>query len=482
MRMRACVLAVVVVVGACDEEGAEEITTRTSALTAEAASTDDAPLIEVASAGSEVLAFSPPLDAQISAMVASVSGSRIKTDLTKLAGMTTRNSCSTTSSSTNGIGAARTYVRDRFRAVGLSAEFDAFSATFCGFTRTHRNVYAWIPGTDPSRIVVVGGHMDSRSTNSTSQTQAAPGANDSGSQTSVVLEAARAMAGQTFQATVVFATFTGEEQGLNGSKNLSGKLATLFPGATVEAALISDIVGGDVSANDATTLHQFRLFAPGTPRERSSGAPTGTPDDTSPARGLLRAIALYASAYVPDMTLLPNLREDRPGRGSDHISFNDRGVPGVRFIEARENTAHQHNSTDTIANMTRAYPPRIARVMVAAAASLARAPSAPKSLTVSGSAGGVVNLSWSVPASAVDHYVVAARPVTANFYGSRVSVSGTSAGVTAAALGVPAGSPFFVSVAAVDAAGHESLFAYPEFRCDASCAIQPGSLDITTKI
>jgi hypothetical protein len=449
--------ALALLISACDD-GSDDVFTATSALTA------------------------PAVDPEIQAMVASVSSTRINADLSKLAGMQTRNSCSTTSSSTNGIGAARTYVRDRFRAVGLPAEFDAFSATFCGFTRTHRNVYAWIPGTDPTRLVVVGGHMDSRSTNSTSPTQTAPGANDSGSQTSVVLETARALAGRTFQATIVFAAFTGEEQGLKGSNNLAGKLGTIFPGAKVEAALISDIVGGDVSANTSTTLKQFRLFAPGTPRERSSSAPTGTPDDTSPARGLMRAIALATTAYAPDMTLLPNLREDRPGRGSDHISFNDRGLPGVRFIEALENTAHQHNSSDTIANMTLAYPPRVARVMVAAAASLARAPSAPRSLSATGSATGSVSLHWSAPPSAVDHYVIAARPISANFYGDRVSVSGTSASVTAAALGVPAGSAFFISAAAVDAAGHESLFAYPEYRCSSVCEVQQGSLDITTKI
>ena len=69
----------------------------------------------------------------------------------------------------------------------------------------------------------------------------------------------------------------------------------------------------------------------------------------------------------------------------------------------------------------------------------------------------------------------------------------TSKAVTPADLGVgsapahdgsSASKPpaFFVSVAAVDAEGHESLFAYPEYRCDASgCVVQPGSLDVTVK-
>jgi hypothetical protein len=376
-------------------------------------------------------------------------------------------------------------VRARFTDAGLAWQDDSWSSNFCGgSSRTHRNVFASIAGSDPTRLIVIGGHLDSRSTTVLSATQAAPGANDSGSQTAVVLEAAHAMAGHGFQATVVFASFSGEEQGLKGSKNFVGKLATYFPGARVEAALISDIVGGDVTANNATSLNQFRLFATGTPRERSSGAANGTTDDTSPARGLLRAIALYGNAYFPAMTLLPNLREDRPGRGSDHISFNDQALPGVRFIEALESTSHQHNGNDTIANTTQAYMPRIVKVVVAAAASLARAPAAPRSFSVtSGSATTPLTVQWSAPASAVHHYVLAARPVTSNFYVNRVTVTGatSASNVSAADLGISSG-PFFISVAAVDAAGHESLFAYPEIRCASTCVVQSGSLDVTTTI
>src|SRR4029078_7894121 len=106
----------------------------------------------------------------------------------------TRNSCSTSSSLTQGIGAARAHVRAQFRAIPLNTADDTFPSSFCGSSKTHRNVYAWIPGTDPSRIVVVGGHLDSRSTDASSPTQAAPGANDSGSQGSLVMGAARVLA------------------------------------------------------------------------------------------------------------------------------------------------------------------------------------------------------------------------------------------------------------------------------------------------
>jgi hypothetical protein len=80
--------------------------------------------------------------------------------------------------------------------------------------------------------------------------------------------------------------------------------------------------------------------------------------------------------------------------------------------------------------------------------------------------------------------VIAGRATTESFYRLRVAVS-ADAGPTAVAvsdLGLAGEPAFFVSVAAVDSQGHESLFAYPEFRCDsAGCVVQPGSLDVTTR-
>jgi hypothetical protein len=423
-------------------------------------------------------------DPEIDEMVSAVTLSRMSADLSTLVGFRTRNSCSTSSSLTVGIGAARTYVRNQFRAIPLNTADDTFTSSFCGSSKTHRNVYAWIPGTDPSRVIVVGGHLDSRSTDVSSATQNAPGANDSGSQASLVMEAARVMAGHSFRATVVFVTFTGEEQGLRGSRHFVSQITTIFPGATVEAALINDIVGGDVSANTDAMLHQFRLFSPGTPREKSSSTPDGTSDDTSPARGVMRHVGTWGGLYVPGMAILPNLREDRPGRGSDHSSFLDSGIPGVRFIETAENTSHQHSSNDLIANMTPAYMARMTTVVVATAASLARAPSSPRSIVASGSNSAPVTISWAAVPGGVDHHVIAARPVTSNVYATRIVVSGsaTSATVSPAALGISPGTSFFISVAAVDADGHESLFGYPEYRCSAACEVQSNSLSVTTTL
>src|SRR4029077_4512845 len=41
-------------------------------------------------------------------------------------------------------------------------------------------------------------------------------------------------------------------------------------------------------------------------------------------------------AYVPALTMAPKLREDRPGRASDHVSFINNGYPAVRLMETFE--------------------------------------------------------------------------------------------------------------------------------------------------
>jgi hypothetical protein len=443
-----------------------------------------------------------PSDSDIASLVAAVSPANISSSIQSLVAFGTRSSCSTPTSGAQGIVPARDWIKAQLDAIGgLTTSLFPFAQTGCAQPLMRDDVVGVLPGkTHPERAIVVGGHYDSRTITVTDGASPAPGANDSGSQTAVVLELARAFAHRSFDATLVFVAFAGEEEGLVGSKALAQSIASVVPGARVVAMLNCDIVGGDNTANDAAALQQFRLYSPGTPREVGATTPDGTPDDTSPSRGLMRYVAAWGSAYVPSMTIVPKLREDRPGRGGDHESFIAAGYPGVRFIETNESpnagtmASHQHSPNDLFQYVTPAYSARIAQIVAAVAASLARAPDAPGGITVSGTAG-APRIAWTAPStgSSVDHYVVAARPATENFYRARRRRSGpfyrarvrvggaqTSAAPSPADLALDASSPYFVSVAAVDAAGHESLFAYPEYRCDAGgCVVPATALNVT---
>jgi acetylornithine deacetylase/succinyl-diaminopimelate desuccinylase-like protein len=441
----------------------------------------------LAATGTPAQSPPPALDPEIQSIVGAVDVTRIETSIQRLVAFGTRNTCSSTSSTTRGIGAARNWINAQFTAIaGLQVRNDPFTLRCSGATRTRHNVIAWLPGVgNPNRIIVIGGHYDSRTTSGTDITSDAPGANDSGSQAAALIELARVMAQRPHSATIVFAAFAGEEQGLLGSAAFATNYRTYFPSGTIETALVMDIVGGDNTANNASELQQFRIYSPGTPREVNQTG-EGSTDDTSPSRGVMRQIGYWGAGYVPSMTMVPRLREDRPSRGSDHKSFIARSIPGVRFIELNENLAHQHSPNDLYQFVTPAYTARIVQVMAGVGANLARASAPPRTPTVSLASSNSVNVSWTAPASgpAPQRYVIAARPVTSNFYQSRFSVTAPASSATVRIvedLNIPAGTAFYVSVAAVDAFGHESLFAYPEYRCTSSgCAVPAGSLDVTT--
>jgi Zn-dependent M28 family amino/carboxypeptidase len=190
----------------------------------------------------------------------------------------------------------------------------------------------------------------------------APGVNDDGSGTAVVLELARvfAQSGLTFDATLVFIAFAGEEQGLVGAKLHAQKASA--EKWTIDGILNNDIVGG-VSGGGASDSASVRVFSEG-------------PED-SPSRQLARAVRRHAARYVPGHQVRLIARHDRFGRGGDHTAFNQHGFAGVRFTESKENFARQHVAEDTFEGVSPAYLARNARVNAAALAVLALAPPAP---------------------------------------------------------------------------------------------------------
>lgn len=105
-------------------------------------------------------------------------------------------------------------------------------------------VIATIPGVkDPSKIIVAGAHYDSRGTERNSPTQRAPGADDNGSGSSAVVEIARLLFENKIQLahTLKLMLFTGEEQGLVGSRAIAREMAE--KGENVVAMFNADMIG-----------------------------------------------------------------------------------------------------------------------------------------------------------------------------------------------------------------------------------------------
>jgi hypothetical protein len=329
----------------------------------------------------------PDADPRIEKIVASISEDRLKELLTKLVSFGTRNTLSDQTSPTKGIGAARNWILEEMRRSSekLRVNFDTHIIAPQGRITKQvdlRNVMAVLPGKSPRRIYI-SGHYDSLNIGGQNQSNAAApgaappagdrradvdveanGANDDGSGTVLTMELARAFAesGVEFDATLVFITWAGEEQGLVGSNVHAEDLKK--NNVPVDAVFNNDIVGNSLGGNGIRDAESVKVYAVG-------------PED-SPARSLARFIRKAAAVYVPSHRVRLMAREDRFGRGSDQSSFSQNGFPAIVFREANENFERQHGANDRIDGVDFGYLAQNARVNAAGVASLALAPPAPK--------------------------------------------------------------------------------------------------------
>src|SRR5262249_40999564 len=166
-----------------------------------------------------------PANHQIQRIVREIDPRNIEHTIRKLVSFGTRNTLSEQNNPNRGIGAARDWLYDEFQKVAqqsngrMSVEKQSFEQA-----RAQRvpeptvltNIVATLKGTQPEsehRLYVVSGHYDSMCSSPTDAKCDAPGANDDASGTATVLEMARVMAKEKFDATIVFMTVAGEEQG-----------------------------------------------------------------------------------------------------------------------------------------------------------------------------------------------------------------------------------------------------------------------------
>lgn len=399
-------------------------------------------------------AAQPAPDPRIAALLDSVSPERLGALVRTLEGFVTRNTLSDTVSATRGIGAARRWIFAEFQGAGprLQVSYDTYQIPQGGrITRPVelRNVVAVLPGRSARRIYL-SGHYDTVSRPPEGGGQAggdhpAPGANDDGSGTAVVLELARvaARSGLEFDATLVFIAFAGEEQGLVGATRHAATARE--QGWAVDAVLNNDIVG-NVRAGDGTTeAGAVRVFADG-------------PED-GPSRQLARYVRDAATRYVPGHAVRPVARYDRFGRGGDHTPFHQAGWAAVRFTEAKENYSRQHTPLDTSDGVDPAYLAKNARVNLAALLSLALAPAAPLVTTAGGQptlgrgqSGYDATLRWQASPGASGYRVVWRETWAMDWQHSRVVGAETQLALPGVSI-----DDYVFGVAAIGPGGHESL-------------------------
>ncbi len=419
-------------------------------------------------------------DPRIEKILSQISEQRLTEILQKLGSFGTRNTLSSTESPTKGIGAARQWILDEMKKSSsrLQVSFDTYQIPRAGrITRDIElsNVVAILPGKSPRRIYV-SGHYDSFASvrppagSAPRQSAAggtppaagqpaaqaapappvdnpAPGVNDDGTGTALVMELARVFgeSGIDFDATLVFIALAGEEQGLIGANRHAEKAAA--DKVVIDAVLNNDMIG-NVQAGDGLqdSIH-IRVFSEG-------------PED-SPSRSLARYIVRAGAKYVPTDQVTLIARYDRFGRGGDHTAFNQRGFTAVRLTEGVENFERQHTPLDTFEGVNVPYFVRNVKLSAATMASLALAPPAPVVTNANGSpnlgrqpSGYDANLRWKASPGAVGYKVFWRQAWTPDWQ-HEVSVGD----VTAFVLPAMSIDDYIFGVAAVGADGNESLVA-----------------------
>ena len=419
----------------------------------------------------------PEFPAGLREIAEPVSAAELHATIEKLVSFGTRHTLSDTKSNRRGIGAARRWVQSRFETFskdcGGCLEVVTPSQTFTGKRVPQpteiSDVVAIQRGTsDPDRVIMITGHIDSRVTDVMDARKDAPGANDDGSGTAAVIEAARVLSKHQFAATLVYGVVAGEEQGLYGGKVLADFAKS--KGWRVEADLNNDIVGNTHGQDDVVDSTVVRVFSEGTKSNETLDQAKyrryhgGEVD--SPSRNVARYVAALADCCMTNFHVRMVYRTDRYGRGGDQVPFLEAGFPAVRFSEPHENYTRQHQDLrtengikygDTIDGVDFDYLAQVTRLNVLAMASMASAPAPPLGVDIEGAVSTDANVKWN-PVPGAAGYRVWWRDTTAPQWEKNRWVGGGATSVTIKNLVVD---DVFVGVSAVSADGYASPIVFP---------------------
>ncbi|WP_395621853.1 M28 family peptidase [Sphingomonas daechungensis] len=368
-----------------------------------------------------VAAAPPSPDARLKEIIAPVSGAQMKQTVAKLVSFGTRHTLSSQADPKRGIGAALTWTEGQFKSFGLPTERPCDTVTGKRVPTPTRvcDMIAVQRGTErPNDVVIIQGHIDSRVTDVMNFTSDAPGANDDGSGTAAVIEAARVLSKRQFPGTIVYAALSGEEQGLLGGKILAQYAKA--QGWNVVTVLNNDIIGNSCSSDGYCNDKHVRVLSEG-PRSQGQAELAAQThslggENDAPSRNISRYLDSLADRLNIGLDVTQIWRTDRFSRGGDHIPFLEMGYPAARISVAVENYDWQHQDLrtengkvygDTIDHMDFPYLEKVTKLNVAALAAIASAPPPPEPRVEGGVSTDTMVIWDSIPG--VDTYLVFKR-------------------------------------------------------------------------
>jgi len=266
-----------------------------------------------AAAAVKYLAQAEAADPAIVELLTQVSQQSIASTITTLQTYTSRNS----RSGDVGLDPAAEWAAQQLASFGFQVTRDTFRSDM-----TPQIVAEMRGTTSPDQIVVLGAHLDS--TSGSSSTARSPGADDNGSGSASVLEFAKLVASSSafFGKTVRLCLFTGEEQGLIGSRALARRWSD--EGVNVVAMVNVDMMGYRPAGTPITINVMDRVGDP----------------------ALLNIARATTNTYLPGFA-----NGNTSACCSDQQSFHENGFPAAGFFETpgtRVTYPQYHRQTDLL--------------------------------------------------------------------------------------------------------------------------------------
>jgi len=241
---------------------------------------------------------------------------------------------------------ATQYVYEFMQNLGLTVAYHDWSS----WSVSNRNVIGTKLGTTkPQEIVLITAHLDCMPSSSSFS----PGADDNASGSVGVMIVAEILTKYQWARTLRFVFFTGEEQGLYGSKAYATKASQ--DGDKIVAVYNMDMISWDSKPGTALRLHT-----------RTTGS-SGYSADKAVADLFINIAKTYS------LNLSPIIDADGI-QYSDHASLWAKGYPGILAIEddADDFCANYHTSKDTRATLNFTYFTNYVKATVGTIAELAK--------------------------------------------------------------------------------------------------------------
>ena len=232
------------------------------------------------------------------------------------------------------------WLKNKYLQFGYTAnQLQEDSYTYTGSTAVCKNLIVTKVGTVyPNTYVIVCGHYDSIG---------GTGTNDNGSGLVSILETARLLQNIPTEYSIKFINFSGEEDGLYGSKHfVSAIVNSTSPKMDIRLVLNLDEVGGVAGlTNDTITCERDTNNSPSTNNAQSSIM----------TNELITCVELYS----PLNTLLSY------AYASDYMSFQSNNEIITGLFETHE-TSHKHTNTDLLIYMDPVYNYNVAKATIGA--------------------------------------------------------------------------------------------------------------------